>query len=53
MFVGSLAALLFSKANRAKHEEYTVPVASGIIAGESLIGVLLAILTVVLLNKPH
>jgi OPT family oligopeptide transporter len=46
MFIGSLAALILSKVARAKHEEYTVPVASGIIAGESLVGVLIAILTV-------
>ena len=50
MFVGSLAAVIFSKVARAKHEEYTVPVASGIIAGESLIGVLIAILTVLALR---
>ena len=51
MFIGALLALLFSKANRAVHEEYTVPVSSGIIAGESLMGVLIAFLTVLLLDK--
>jgi OPT family oligopeptide transporter len=46
MFIGALAALLLAKAKPAVHEEYTVPVSSGIIAGESLMGVLIALLTV-------
>jgi OPT family oligopeptide transporter len=46
MFLGALAALALSKAKPRTHEEYTVPVASGIIAGESLMGVLIALLVV-------
>ena len=46
MFLGSLVALWLSRAKPAVHEEYTVPVASGIIAGESLMGVLIALLVV-------
>jgi len=46
MFLGALAALWLSKARPKVHEEYTVPVSSGIIAGESMMGVLIALLTV-------
>lgn len=46
MFLGALMVLWLSKKKPALHEEYTVPVASGIIAGESLMGVLIALLTV-------
>ncbi len=46
MFIGAAMALALSKARPKIHEEYTVPVSSGIIAGESLMGVLIALLTV-------
>jgi OPT family oligopeptide transporter len=46
MFIGALAVLWFSKWRPKLHEEYTVPVSSGIIAGESLMGVLIAFLTI-------
>lgn len=46
MFIGSVAALWLARAKPEVHEEYTVPVASGIIAGESLMGVLIALLVV-------
>jgi OPT family oligopeptide transporter len=46
MFIGALAVLWLSKTKPKIHEEYTVPVASGIIAGESLMGVIIALLTV-------
>ncbi len=46
MFIGALVALYLSKKKPAMHEEYTIPVSSGIIAGESLMGVLIALLTV-------
>jgi len=46
MFLGALAALLLARSKPQVHEEYTVPVASGIIAGESLMGVLIALLVV-------
>jgi uncharacterized oligopeptide transporter (OPT) family protein len=46
MFVGALLALWFSKWRPKLHEQYTVPVSSGIIAGESLMGVAIAFLTI-------
>ena len=46
MFVGACGALAFHKANRKAAEEYVVPVSSGIIAGESLMGVTRALLSV-------
>ncbi len=45
-FIGSVGALWLSKAKPKIHEQYTVPVSSGIIAGESLMGVLIAFLTI-------
>jgi uncharacterized oligopeptide transporter (OPT) family protein len=45
-FIGALFALWFAKVRPALAEEFTVPVASGIIAGESLMGVLIAVLVV-------
>ena len=46
MFVGALAALALHKAKPKLAGEYVVPVSSGIIAGESLMGVLIALLVV-------
>ena len=46
MFIGALIALYLAKKKPTMHEEYTIPVSSGIIAGESLMGVLIALLTV-------
>ena len=43
MFLGGLIALIFEKTNRAKAEKYIIPVSSGIIAGESLMGVGIAL----------
>lgn len=45
MFVGACIALWLSRAKPAVHEKYTVPVSSGIIAGESLMGVVIALIT--------
>ena len=45
-FLGSCIALWLSKAKPKIHEQYTVPVSSGIIAGESLMGVAIAFLTI-------
>lgn len=44
--LGAVAAHLYRKRRPAKAELYIVPVASGLIAGESLTGVLVALLTV-------
>lgn len=46
MFLGALLALGLHKAKPKMAEEYVVPVSSGIIAGESLVGVLIALLVV-------
>jgi len=45
MFIGSCLALFLSKTKPRVHEKYTVPVSSGIIAGESLMGVVIALIT--------
>jgi uncharacterized oligopeptide transporter (OPT) family protein len=39
MFVGALVAWLYEKANAKAAEAYVIPVASGVIAGESIVGV--------------
>ncbi|MBI1797641.1 MAG: OPT/YSL family transporter [Candidatus Eisenbacteria bacterium] len=46
MFIGALGALALHKAKPKLAEEYVVPVSSGLIAGESLMGVLIALLVV-------
>ncbi len=46
MFIGALFALMLHKAKPKLADEYVVPVSSGIIAGESLMGVLIALLIV-------
>ena len=46
MFLGALLVVWFSKWRPKLHEQYTIPVSSGIIAGESLMGVLIAFLTI-------
>ena len=46
MFMGALGALALARANRKAADEYVVPVSSGIIAGESLMGVARALLSV-------
>lgn len=44
MFAGALIAYILEKKNPVLSENYTVPVASGVIAGESIMGILVAIL---------
>lgn len=44
MFIGAMLALVFGKTIKSLHEMYTIPVASGFIAGESLTGVFFAIM---------
>jgi uncharacterized oligopeptide transporter (OPT) family protein len=46
MFLGAVIALWLEKRNKEMAERYIVPVSSGIIAGESLIGILIAGLVV-------
>ena len=44
MFIGGLAALILEKRKPAVAEQYTIPVASGIIAGESLMGIFITLM---------
>lgn len=44
MFIGAMIALVFLKASQEKAETYTIPVSSGLIAGESLMGIVIAAL---------
>jgi OPT family oligopeptide transporter len=46
MFLGSLIADIIKRVKPALHDRYTVSVASGLIAGESLVGIAVAILIV-------
>jgi putative OPT family oligopeptide transporter len=46
MFAGAFAALLVRRASAKVADRYVVPVSSGFIAGESLMGVVIAMLTV-------
>ncbi len=46
MFIGSCLAMYMAKKHTETHKIYTIPVASGIIAGESLMGVTIAFLTI-------
>ena len=45
MFLGALIALILEKKWQAISEKYVISVSSGIIAGESLMGVAVALLT--------
>jgi len=45
MFVGALAAWILAKKAKDFASHYTIPVASGLIAGESLMGVLVSLLS--------
>ena len=47
-FIGAAFATWFGKVRPKLAEQYTIPVASGIIAGESLMGVFLALLLIAL-----
>ena len=46
LFLGALLAWAFARMNEQKAEQYAIPVASGLIAGESLVAVLVAALVV-------
>jgi len=45
MFAGAVAAWVFVRRSRELADRYTIPVASGLIAGESLMGVAIALLS--------
>jgi uncharacterized oligopeptide transporter (OPT) family protein len=44
MFIGALIALVLEKFKPKVASDYVVPVASGIIAGESIMGIIVALL---------
>jgi uncharacterized oligopeptide transporter (OPT) family protein len=52
-FVGAIIALVWSKINKKTAELYVIPIASGAVAGESLICALLAITDAVLALSTH
>jgi uncharacterized oligopeptide transporter (OPT) family protein len=54
MFVGATLALLLGRMKPATAERYTIPVSSGIIAGESLVGIAIKarVIVHVLQNPP-
>jgi OPT family oligopeptide transporter len=52
MFIGALIALMLHRYRKKVAEEYVVPVSSGIIAGESLMGVTIALLAVAKILEP-
>ncbi len=49
MFVGAIIAWIWTASNEKSAEDYVVPIASGVIAGVSIVGVLVAIMTNTLL----
>jgi uncharacterized oligopeptide transporter (OPT) family protein len=48
MFIGGVIALVYMKLRPKTAEQYTIASASGIIAGESLMGIFITLLGVVL-----
>jgi uncharacterized oligopeptide transporter (OPT) family protein len=50
MLLGALLAWLWSRRSQQNAERYAVPVASGIIAGESIVSVIIALLNNLLLR---
>jgi putative OPT family oligopeptide transporter len=48
MFVGSVVAIVWMRANRKSSDRYMVPVASGLIAGEAIVAVILSVYMFVL-----
>jgi uncharacterized oligopeptide transporter (OPT) family protein len=44
MFLGALIAAVSHVLSKERAERYTVPISSGLIAGESIVGVIVAIL---------
>jgi uncharacterized oligopeptide transporter (OPT) family protein len=53
IFVGALADLIWSKVSPTSHQQYSIPIASGLIAGEALVAVAIPLLvTVGLMDLP-
>jgi uncharacterized oligopeptide transporter (OPT) family protein len=51
MLLGAVGAWLWSRRNAAQADRYVVPVASGIIAGESITSVAIALVNNVILRR--
>ncbi len=51
MLLGALLAWLWARRRREQAERYAVPLASGIIAGESIVGVIIAVLNNLVLRR--
>lgn len=51
MFVGAVIAWLIYSSSKATSRKYTIPVSSGFIAGESLMGIVIAVLTMLNIIK--
>jgi uncharacterized oligopeptide transporter (OPT) family protein len=51
MFAGAVIAWLWSKRNSANAERYAIPVASGIIAGESIVSIAIALVNNLILRR--
>ena len=51
MLIGALAAWLWSRSRQAHAERYVVPVASGTIAGESIVSVAIALVNNLVLRR--
>ena len=50
MFVGAMLAVAWGRWNKAACEEYLIPISSGVIAGSSILGVVVAFLNNVVLK---
>jgi len=50
MFVGALIGLIWERANKKTADDYLVPISAGIIAGVSIIGVIVAVINETLLK---
>ena len=50
MFIGALIAMTWERQNKKSHDDYMVPTSAGIIAGVSIIGVIVAVLNAFVLG---
>ena len=50
MFIGGLLGYAWEKNNKAQSDQYSAPLASGLIAGEAIVAVIVAILVPILMN---
>jgi uncharacterized oligopeptide transporter (OPT) family protein len=52
MFLGGVADLIWTRTDRKSHDLYMTPLASGLIAGEAIIAVIIPLLVVMGLVHP-